>query len=315
MSLQSLHHLAKRALPLLLFASAPAWALTTAAIVPTVMSPTCMDYRVVGVCYWLFCTNFGCQVKTSAKVGHYVPDAVVSSYSTTGQNPWLEVRSLSAPTAGAHSGGAGINSEAHENNMAVFKNVDVIGHPGGEAFSSFASGSGYVCAGAGRAYVPSMLSTLDTLAWRHGIPESVFPQSLTPGLREVGNRLTATMWGSVYPRSGFLHQVDDYKASAVTAQRAGDVVTRMGQVHVYQPLLAMPSPGYWPAGELREGEIRTGKWQQLSPVTSPSCSAFPEVMPGLRMQSQDGGYAWALWRPYSCCKREGQTFLGSTGVY
>lgn len=23
-------------------------------------------------------------------------------------------------------------------------------------------------------------------------------------------------------------------------------------------------------------------------------------------------YAWALWQPYSCCKRRGQTFLSST---
>ncbi|MBX8554327.1 TIGR03756 family integrating conjugative element protein [Pseudomonas cichorii] len=313
MSLLRLHSCARRTLPLLILTTSHAWALTTASIVPSVMSPICMDYRVVGVCYWLFCTTFGCKVKTSAKVGHYVPDAVVSSYSSTGQNPWLEVRSLSAPITGAQSGGSGVNGDAHENNLAVFKNVDVIGHPGGEVFSSFASGSGYVCAGAGKAYVPNMLSTLDTLAWRHGIPESVFPQSLTPGLREIGSRLSTNLWGNVYPRSGFLHQTDDYKASAVAAQRAGDVVTRIGQVHVYQPLQAMPSPGYWPAGELREGEIRTGKWQQLSPVTHPSCSVFPESMPA--MQSQDGGYAWALWRPYSCCKREGQTFLGSTGVY
>ncbi len=313
MSLLRLHSCTRRTLPLLILTTSHAWALTTASIVPSVMSPTCMDYRVVGVCYWLFCTTFGCKVKTSAKVGHYVPDAVVSSYSSTGQNPWLEVRSLSAPITGAQSGGIGVNGNAHENNLAVFKNVDVIGHPGSEVFSSFASRSGYVCAGAGKAYVPNMLSTLDTLAWRHGIPESVFPQSLTPGLREVGSRLSANLWGSVYPRSGFLHQTDDYKASAVAAQRAGDVVTRIGQVHVYQPLQAMPSPGYWPAGELREGEICTGKWQQLSPVTNPSCSVFPESMSV--MQSQDGGYAWALWLPYSCCKREGQTFLGSTGVY
>ncbi|MEM8366402.1 TIGR03756 family integrating conjugative element protein, partial [Klebsiella pneumoniae] len=25
----------------------------------------------------------------------------------------------------------------------------------------------------------------------------------------------------------------------------------------------------------------------------------------------DGAYAWALWRPYSCCKRRGQRLLYS----
>jgi integrating conjugative element protein (TIGR03756 family) len=313
MTLLSLHQFTKRTLPALLLTTTPAFALTTATIVPSVFSPTCMDYRVVGVCYWLMCTSFGCEVKTSSKVGHYVPDAVVSSYSSTGMNPWVEVSSLSSPNASAMGGGSGTTADSHENNLSVFKNVDVIGHPGIAAFNSFASGSGYACSGAGTPYVPNMLSTLDSLAWRNGVPESVFPQALIPGMREIGNRTLLNLWGSVYPRSGFLHQTDDYKAAAVMAQRAGDIVTRFGQVHVYQPLLAIPQPGYWPAGELKEMQIRTGKWQQLTPITSPLCGVFPDFTPSV--QALGGAYAWALWRPYSCCKREGQTFLGSTGVY
>ncbi|QPO21997.1 TIGR03756 family integrating conjugative element protein [Pseudomonas sp. Y39-6] len=288
-------------------------ALNTAIIVPTVISPSCLEYKVVGACFWLRCTNFGCKVKTSAKVRHYVPDAVVSSYSSTGQNPWSEVRALSSPISHAKGGGSGTTNDQHENNLSIFKNVDVIGHPGIAAFNAFASGSGYACAGAGTPYVPNMLSTLDYVGWRYGIPESIYPQSLIPGIREVGSRLSLNLWGNIYPRSGFLHQVDDYKASAVMAQRAGDIVTRPGQVHVYQPLLASPSAGYWPAGELRESEPATGKWQQLAPRISSSCNAFPESGPHL--QAIDGGYAWSLWRPYTCCKREGQTFLGSTGPH
>jgi len=311
MTLVSCKH--RRTLCIFLLATSPSHALTTAAIVPSVMSPSCLEYRVVGVCYWLFCTNFGCKVKTSAKVGHYVPDAVVSSYSATGQNPWVEIQALGAPNSSALSGGAGTTNDARENNMSAFKNVDVIGHPGSLAFSAFASGSGYACSGAGIPYIPNMLSTLDTPGWRHGIPESIYPQSVTPGLREIGSRTAMNLWGNVYPRSGFLHQVDDYKAAAVMAQRAGDIVTRTGQPHVYTPLQSLPQPGYWPAGPLLENQPRSGKWQQLSPVMRPICSAFPDPSPAI--QSQDGSYAWALWRPYSCCKREGQTFLGSVGAY
>lgn len=313
MSLQALNQIARRALPALLLTTTPAFALTTATIVPSVLSPTCMDYRVVGVCFWLRCTPVGCKVKTSAKVGHYVPDAVVSSYGSTGQNPWVEMRALSAPTSSVQGGGSGTTNDVRENNLAAFKNVDVIGHPGTIAFNQFASESGYVCAGAGTPYVPNMLSTLDYIGWRYGVPESVYPQALTPGVREIGSRASLNLWGSLYPRSGFLHQPDDYKAAAVMAQRAGDIVTRPGQVHVYQPLLAPARPGYWPAGELRETEVRTGKWQQLAPVVTNSCDVFPDSSP--TVQAMDGGYAWALWRPYSCCKREGQTFLGSTGSY
>lgn len=289
---------------------ASAGVVTSASVIASTLSPDCLEYKVVGICYWLLCTPYGCQVKTSTKVRHYIPDAVVSSYSNTGQNPWVEMSSMSSPTAAAQNGGDGTINHGNENSLAKFKNADVIGHPGGATFSQFASASGYACQGAATPYMPYLLSTMDTVAWRYGVPESVYPEALIPGLREVGSLLTADTWGSVYPRSGFIHQADDQKAASVIAQRAGDIVTRRGQIHVYQSLLALPQPGYWPAGELIEGIAFTGKWQELTPMLSPTCSVFPNLMP--RLQATDGAYAWALWRPYSCCKREGQTFLGST---
>ncbi|HBX55740.1 MAG TPA: TIGR03756 family integrating conjugative element protein, partial [Pseudomonas sp.] len=92
-------------------------------------------------------------------------------------------------------------------------------------------------------------------------------------------------------------------------QRAGDIVTRRGQLHVYQPLLANAKDGYWPAGALVESDAQTGKWQELTPTLARTCAVFPHS--DVRVQAQQGDYAWALWRPYSCCKREGQVFLGS----
>lgn len=294
-----------------LAAAAPVYAVVnTATIVASTLSPDCLEYKVVGICYWLFCTPFGCSVKTSTKVRHFVPDAVVSSYSNTGENPWTEVATLSSPTSFAQNGGDGTTNHGNENDLAKFKNADVIGHPGGATFSQFASGSGYICQGAATAYMPYFLSTLDTIAWRYGVPESVYPEALIPGRREIGSMTSGDLWSSVYPRSGFLHQSDDYKAAAVIAQRAGDVVTRSGQVHVYQSLIAQPQDGYWPAGDLIEGDPTTGKWQELTPTLSQTCAVFPNSGP--QVQAVDGSYAWALWRPYSCCQREGQTFLGST---
>jgi len=277
--------------------------------VASALSPDCLEYRVVGICYWLLCTTFGCSVETSTKVRHYIPDAVVSSYSNTGENPWVEVRAMSTPNSTAQAGGDGTTNHNNENNLAKFKNADVIGHPGGTIFSEFASASGYTCEGAGTAFMPYLLSTLDTLAWRYNIPEVVYPESLIPGMREIGGRTTANLWGNVYPRGGFLHQADDHMAGAGVAQRAGDVVTRRGQLHVYQPLRADSRDGYWPAGELKETDASTGKWQELTPVMSSTCAVFPHS--GFLTQAEQGDYAWALWRPYSCCQREGQIFLGS----
>ncbi|WP_425528502.1 TIGR03756 family integrating conjugative element protein [Xanthomonas oryzae] len=290
-----------------------ALALNTATIVASALSPDCLDYRVVGVCYWLFCTSFGCTVRTSVKVRHYVPDAVVSSYSNTGENPWTEVRAMSPPNPTSRAGGDGTTNQDHENNLAKFKNADVIGHPAGAAFSEFASQSGYTCQGAGTPFAPYLLSVIDTFAWRYNVPEMAYPEALTPGRREIGSRSTADLWGSVYPRGGFLHQSDDHLAGAVITQRAGDVVTRTGQPHVYQPLRASPHAGYWPAGALVESNADSGRWQELAPTLSSHCAVFPNR--DTHVQAKQGDYAWALWRPYSCCQRRGQVFLGSVDFH
>lgn len=292
---------------ILLTGAGSSFALNTATIVNSALSPDCLEYRVTGICYWLYCTLTGCSVRTSVKVRHYVPDAVVSSYSNTGENPWIEVRPMSPPNSTAQAGGDGTTNHSNENNLAKFKNADVIGHPASAAFSVFALASGYACDGAGTAWMPYLLSTLDSVAWRYNIPEAFYPEALIPGRREIGTRTGLDLWGNIYPRGGFLHQTDDYMAAAVVAQRAGDIVTRQGQIHVYQPLLGNSRPGYWPAGELVETDASTGKWQELTPTLSSSCAVFPHT--DARVQAQQGDYAWALWRPYSCCEPRGQVFL------
>lgn len=291
----------------ILAAPATALALDTATLTSSALSPSCMQYQVVGTCFWLLCTNTGCSINTSTKVRHFIPELVVSSYGDTGNNPWSEMASLSAPTSGAEGGGNLITPSQRRDNLPRFKNVDAIGHPGGWALTQLASQSGYACESGATAYVPYYLSTLDSLAWRYGVPESVYPEALVPGRREVGSQLSANMWGNVYPRQGFLVQPDDFKAAAVMAQRAGDFVTRRGQPHVYLPLAPAARDGYWPPEPIQENDPKTHQWQLLYPRLETDCAIFPCPT----VQSVDGGYAWALWRPYSCCKREGHTFLYS----
>src|SRR5690606_7651288 len=101
-------------------------------------------------------------------------------------------------------GGDGTTDQANENDLAKFKNADVIGHPAGIVFSAFAEEYGYICPGAGTLFVPYLLSTLDSVAWRHNLPEKFYPESLIPGRREVGSRRSSNLWGNVYPRGGFL---------------------------------------------------------------------------------------------------------------
>ena len=87
-------------------------------------------------------------------------------------------------------------------------------------------------------------------------------------MREVGAR-TMNLWGNVYPRGGFLHQTDRPTRPAPWWPNAPAMVTRRGQIHVYQPLLANSRRWLpWPAGALMEGDASTGKWQELTPVLS-----------------------------------------------
>ena len=300
---------------LLLCAALPTVAVTTPDIAASALSPDCVKYRVVGLCYWLLCTPFGCTVRTSVKVQHFRPDLVVSAYSVTGENPWSEMSMLSPPLASIAEGGGDTSARpANTHTRIRFKNADAIGFPAGDALAAFFDRFGYICAPSARAFQPYFLSTLDALAWRNGVPEMTWPEALTPGLREVGNE--GDLWGNVYPRAGAISQTHDYKAAAVIAQRVADLVTRAGQAHVYSPLTASYRDGYWPPPPVREGDSSNHLWQMLTPKKSTSCAVFPDGSATdtyADKLAENGAYAWTLWRPYKCCPRRGQTFLGSTG--
>lgn len=307
-------------------ATAPAAvaALNTAQIIASAVSQNCISWRVSGICYWLFCTPFGCKVRTSVKVTHFIPQAVVSTYVAPGGNPWQEMAFVSQTAGGLESavtsglsgvsaGGANpadMKNPGQRKSAVRFKYADAIGHPA----TSLIGGSipGYSCDTAATPLMPYFLSTLDSAAWRTGVPESLYPEALVPGQREIGCQAAASMWGNIYPRSGFISQTDDDKASAVVAQRVADIITRAGQPHVYQVLRGNRHDGYWPPGEVTENTgTRNHKWQRLAPHMTQSCAVFPD---GSHTAASDNNEAFALWQPYSCCKKRGQTFLGSTDI-
>lgn len=284
--------------------------LNTATIMASSASPSCLEYRIVGTCFWLYCTHFGCTIRTSMKVHHFIPELVVSSYNHDGQHPWDEMNLLDH----------GINGGKYESptkryDQVTFKNADAIGHPQG-AISQMLSGMGYYCKTQTTPFMPYFLSSLDFFAWRLGLPEVFYPEAFTFGMREV--KANGDVWGNIYPRSGSLTQVHDYKASAVIAQRVADIVSRTGQIHIYQSAAKEQEPGNWYPKPVKEGNIYNHKWQMLYPQMSQSCAIFPngEATDTYSSQlSKQGNYAWALWRPYSCCKRRGQTFLYSIDWY
>ncbi|END2357383.1 TIGR03756 family integrating conjugative element protein [Escherichia coli] len=296
--------------------------LNTAQIVASAVSQSCISWRVSGICYWLFCTKFSCKVRTSVKVSHYIPEVVVSTYTAPGGNPWREMSAVSSTAggpenaiskgiAGLSAGGgnpADMKVQGERRSSIRFKYADATGHPATTLIGGMVPG--YSCESPVTPFVPYFLSTLDSIAWRTGLPESLYPEALIPGKREIGSQEEENMWGNVYPRSGFVTQTDDDKAAAVVAQRVADIITRTGEPHVYQAVKAGKKDGYWPPDPVEENTgTRNHKWQRLTPSVSTSCAVFPD---GEHEAAETGNAAFALWQPYSCCKKRGQTFLGST---
>ncbi|MDO4626783.1 MAG: TIGR03756 family integrating conjugative element protein [Pasteurellaceae bacterium] len=289
----------------LTFATSAQGNINTATIMASSASPSCLEYKVVGTCFWLFCTYFGCKVRTSTKVRHFLPEMVVSAYNHNGQNPWSEVNAISQGVKGGE-----YRSPQKNYSQLTFKNATAIGHPQG-AISSLLNSTGYYCQSQTTPFVPYFLSSLDYFAWQQNLPEMFYPEALIPGMREV--RSGADNWGNIFPRGGAVTQVHDYKASAVIAQRVADIVSRNGQLHIYQSAARTGGAGTWYPAPVKEGNAKNHKWQQLFPEMKQSCSAFPDTPPAIL--SEKGNYAWALWRPYKCCKRRGQTFLYSIDWY
>jgi integrating conjugative element protein (TIGR03756 family) len=289
----------------------------------------CMQWTPVGLCFWLRCSWYQCSVETSLKVGHYNPDFVVSSYNELGQNPWQEIHSVTGQLQTAAANGilgrlakvpvesAGNRTEGSTNHSdhknLIFRETDVIGHPLRLLAGSFPQ---TLCASQAEPFVPYFLSGLDAWSWRRAIPEMLYPASLVPGMRELGNWPLQT-WGPVHPRTGWVVQAEEPKAAALTAQRAGDIVTREHQPHIYRALNDPDSADQriWPPGPLVETDARTGTWQMLAPKPESDCAVFglndldsASGWGGGRVD-ESGDYVWNLWRPYQCCEREGQLFL------
>ncbi len=292
---------------------------------------SCMRWMPIGLCFWLRCGLRGCRVRTSVKVGHYNPDLVVSSYNALGGNPWLEIRStlgtaqkVAATGILGRLGGFPVDSGANrteggrgarDHRNLIFRETDAIGHP----LSTFSLlGFNVICRAQASPFVPYYQSGIDALAWRNALPEILYPASLVPGLREIGT-WPLQSWGSVFPRNGWATQSEEPKAAAITAQRAGDIVTRRGQPHLYLPLSGPNARNQrvWPPGPLHENEARTGTWQMLSPKADTSCGIFgANDLAAVTSWSSgrmdvSGMYTWNLWRPYKCCNSRGQWFLFS----
>ncbi len=321
--------------------------INTAQIVARSHSIDCLDWKVKGLCFWLKCTLFGCRVVTTPKISHRLPDFVVAAYPQTGDTPWVEINPIVAAVAPLNrnslSGGnlAGVGSGRRHQDAVIFNETDVVGNP---ALKLVDFGR-FLCKSDARPMHLYYLSILDFAAWRSGGQDVLRKESVTPGVREIGNWPRST-WGSVYPRSGFIVQTDPAKAAAVTSQRAIDIVTRDGSGHIHRanpkrqqfdvvrgnpaarnkPQCARSGgawkmetrnrPAHCKAQTWRQwvsaADEKKVHWQMLHPATDNRCEAFGAEGDWSKGKISDSGsYAWNYWRTYECCIKAGGAFLKS----
>lgn len=306
---------------MLLAAPSPAAEFTSARITQAAaVGLECYEYCVVALCVHLNCGPFGCRIETSPRIRHHAPDLVVSAYKEPGENPWVEMRTvLEAPAKAAVAAqigalgevppGGGPNYTARDtapegdrgskSRSLHYKEATVIGSPVVGFVDEVLPLS---CPSGVAPLNPYFQSELDALTWRFGLAEMAYPQTWTPGLREIGPWPAGT-WGSVYPRHGFVTAVEPPKAAAVAAQRAADIATRSGQPHVY-----MPAP-------VEASDESTDHWQMISPKLDRSCAAFgtlADYSPG--RVARDEKYGFLYWPRYECCPLGNGVLLGTIPI-
>jgi integrating conjugative element protein (TIGR03756 family) len=248
----------------------------------------CIQFRVVGVCIWIVCTPYGCDIDVTVKYGHFNPDVLVRVSNPQGINRVEDpVRT---------------DSHTRNHNNLIYQDAVAVGHPlTGQLYcpSNTSAGTGYFA------------STVDVPSWRWGGLDALDSATWIPGQREIG-RWPRNHWGHVYPRTGWTLQPEPPKSAAVIAQRVGDIITRGGQPHVYRSILGRPifiadQKLTWSPASLLENSNEEGWWQPTSP-TMEDCLLFgaddtpQQTGWGGGRVAEDGTYLHALWRPYTCCE-------------
>jgi integrating conjugative element protein (TIGR03756 family) len=249
----------------------------------------CTQFRVVGLCIWIICTNFGCDIDVTIKYGHFNPDVLVAINHEEG------VDRTEDPNR--------VDTQNRNHNNLIFQDATVYGHP--------LTGQIY-CPSNTSAANPYFDSELDTPSWHWGGLDSLTTAAAIPGQREIGDWPTNT-WGAVYPRTGWTIQHSEPKAAAVVAQRVGDIITRSGEPHIYDSILGNPifiadEKFTWSPDSLVENSNEEGWWQPTAPDLENECLIFGENDTadktgwGGGRVAEDGNYTYTLWRPYTCCE-------------
>ncbi len=133
-------------------------------------------------------------------------------------------------------------------------------------------------------FYPYYLSGVDALFWRSGWPMTDAQHTATLLHPLSTDRIggPGEVWGSLYPRHGFLNQDHPGRAAAVLSARGAHLVA--DSKASLRPKLTT--------------QDASGHWQAVSPVPSASCQANIADLP--TPIDAGGGYSYNLWARYEC---------------
>ncbi len=287
--------------------------------------PSCLQYRPEGMCFWLVC-GLGCSINTTLKVSEYLPDTTVSVFNDADSDPWdvphTVIDPLAEKTAEAQVslltpdsygfGNASDQAGSRHTEDSRLKEVDALGNP----MAKFFQPPMFIPSTA-QPFMPYYQSMLDVAAWRSSLTEMFYPGALIPGVHDVG-QFPYNVWGSLYPRDGFVDTSNDAKGAAIIAQRAASIFTQSMQPHIYNPLPTSCGTAcqiYAAA----ENDPNTVQWQMDYPIAENTCAVFgtndlAQLKPWGTdaANAGDGNYVWTMWRHYEGCIQGDGSFLGST---
>ena len=305
--------------------------MNTAQIMNFQADQSCVDYCFIGICVWLRCSQFECEVGWSDKIQNRNPDLLISVFNYPGDEPWREMQSLmselhvdttdsivsSFSNYTNASGGQRVNPdfiehETEDNNLR-FKEANVYGHPSALIFSqNWNSDLTYWCPTEVTPFFPYYSSAFDAVEWRWGIFESLRLNTWNPFADIIGEGGVFQNWGYMYPRKGDIAHVEDPKAAAVIAARAGNIATSSNALpHLHIPLSG--NNGFlftWYPGQLEAYNPDKNVWQMRAPIDDTQC--YPFGYDDTRSESWASGrtsddqrYIFQLWRKYECCSIRG----------
>ncbi len=272
----------------------------------------CIDWKIVGVCFWLKCSLFSCSVKESVRYSHFIPDLVVVSYSGV-DSPWEDTMNWNDSPDGTMSQSESLDDQ---DTFLNFKNVDIISQPALPAWNALGDQEYFCNSQLSMPMRPYFLSDLDPNWIDPGI-EQIYPQSILgwPTIKANDVKflpgLLDPYWAPVYPRCGWSAHPLDPVNGAVAAFRASHILTNRASLHVHIPPTGDCGNRCWPPGAVKENSSTENKFQLIFPDLEDTA----KMLGGSASKLSNGrntvqqAYAWNLWRRYRCCDKKGQIFI------